>query len=112
MRTYPQIVKLDVGGLPVEWIGWQEAVNLYFTEKVAWEAGSEKITLHGGRNRATGRRSTMEIDSILAVMDRSRRFARGLVPPLTRRELYHRDGGICMYCGRHMPYREMQIEHI
>lgn len=112
MEAIPRILKLDAGGLPVEWIDWREAVGLYFTEKVAWEAGSEKIRLRGGRSRETGVRSELAIDSIVAVYDRSHRFARGLVPPLSRRELYHRDGGLCLYCGLRLSYREMQIEHV
>lgn len=112
MSAIPRILKLDAGGLPVEWVDWREAVGLYFTDKVAWEAGSEKILLRGGRSRETGFRSQIEIDSIIAVRDRSRRFARNLVPPLTRRELFHRDGGLCMYCGLRMTFSQMQIEHI
>lgn len=112
VQAFPRILKLEAGGLPVEWVDWQEAVGLYFTNKIAWEAGSEKITLHGGRSRETGIRSAIQIDSIIAVHDRAHRFARGLVPPLTRRELYHRDGGVCMYCGKHMHYGAMQIEHV
>ena len=112
MEAIPRILKLDVGGLPVEWLDWREAVGLYFTDKVAWEAGSEKIRLRGGRSRDTGDRSLMSIDSIIAVRDRSHRFARNLVPMLTRRELYHRDGGLCLYCGRALSYAQMQIEHI
>lgn len=112
VEVFPRVLKLDVGGLPVEWIDWREAVGLYFTDKIAWEAGSEKIRLRGGRCRETGDRSELAIDSIVAVRDRSHRFARGLVPTLSRRELYHRDGGICMYCGLHMNYRDMQIEHV
>lgn len=112
MTVIPHILKLDVGGLPVEWVDWREAVGLYFTDKIAWEAGSEKILLRGGRSRETGYRSRMEIDSIIAVRDRSQRFSRHLVPRLTRRELFRRDGGLCMYCGRHLTFAQMQIEHI
>lgn len=112
MEVLPRILKLDAGGLPVEWVDWREAVGLYFTDKIAWEAGSEKLTLRGGRSRETGVRSEVSIDSIIAVYDRSHRFARGLVPPLSRRELYHRDGGLCLYCGVHMRYTAMQIEHV
>lgn len=112
MEAFPRILKLDAGGLPVEWVDWREAVGLYFTNKIAWEAGSEKIHLRGGRSRTTGGRSSISIDSIIAVRDRSHRFARGLVPPLSRRELFHRDGGLCLYCGNKLNFREMQIEHI
>jgi hypothetical protein len=112
VATIPRILKLDAGGLPVEWIDWQAAVSLYFTDKIAWEAGSEKICLRGGRSRDTGIRSQLLIDSIIAVRDRSHRFARNLVPALTRRELYHRDGGLCMYCGTRQSFTQMQIEHV
>ena len=108
----PRILKLDAGGLPVEWVDWREAVSLYFTDKIAWEAGSEKICLRGGRSRETGIRSELAIDSIIAVRDRSHRFARNLVPALTRRELYHRDGGLCLYCGTRLGFTQMQIEHV
>jgi len=112
VTVIPRILKLDVGGLPVEWVDWREAVSLYFTEKIAWEAGSEKIRLRGGRSRETGIRSEMAIDSIIAVRDRSHRFARNLVPTLTRRELFHRDGGLCLYCGTRLTFGHMQIEHV
>lgn len=112
MHAIPRILKLDIGGLPVEWVDWREAVGLYFTGKIAWEAGSQKIWLRGGRSRETGDRSLMSIDSIIAVRDRSHRFSRNLVPVLTRRELYHRDGGLCMYCGKSLSYAHMQIEHV
>lgn len=112
MQAFPRILKLDAGGLPVEWVDWREAVGLYFTDKIAWEAGSEKIYLRGGRSRDTGNRSHLAIDSIIAVRDRSQRFARGLVPPLSRRELFHRDGGLCLYCGDKLTFKQMQIEHI
>lgn len=112
MAVIPRILKLDAGGLPVEWVDWREAVSLYFTDKIAWEAGSEKIRLRGGRSRESGRRSELSIDSIIAVRDRSHRFARNLVPALTRRELFHRDGGLCLYCGSRLTFAQMQIEHI
>jgi hypothetical protein len=112
VEAFPRILKLDAGGLPVEWVDWREAVGLYFTDKIAWEAGCQKILLRGGRSRETGARSELEIDSIIAVRDRSHRFARNLIPPLSRRELYHRDGGLCLYCGTRLAYREMQVEHV
>ena len=48
MPVIPHILKLDAGGLPVEWIEWQQAVSLYFTDKIAWEAGTEKIRYVAG----------------------------------------------------------------
>lgn len=109
--TLPKILKVDVGGLPVEWMDWQTAVNLIFNDKVAWSYGDRPIRLHGGRSRDTGLRSTLELDTILAVPDRSARFARG-VPPLNNRELFHRDRHLCLYCGGEFAGRDLTRDHI
>ena len=86
----PHILKLDTGGLPVSWITWQSAATLYCRERVVWEAGKERFVIHGGVSAATGRPSELNIGSIIAVGDRSRRFERG-VPLLTNRTLFQRD---------------------
>lgn len=109
--TLPKILKVDVGGLPVEWMDWQTAVNLVFNDKVVWSFGDHPIRLHGGRSRDTGLRSMLELDTILAVPDRSSRFALG-VPPLNNRELFHRDHHLCLYCGGAFPDRELTRDHI
>lgn len=109
--SLPKILKVDVGGLPVEWLDWQTAVHLVFSDKVVWSYGDRPIRLHGGRCRETGLRSTLELDTILAVPDRSARFARG-VPPLNNRELFHRDGHLCLYCGGEFSARELTRDHI
>ena len=33
-------------------------------------------------------------------------------PQLTRRGIYHRDRGICAYCGKWVPYSEASMDHI
>lgn len=108
---HPHILKLDIAGMPVEWLDWESAVGLYFTDKVSWEAGEERVTLYGGF-ADDGRRTTFSISTIIAVPEKRPLPVHGLVPPLTRRELYHRDSGLCMYCGTSLRYREMQFEHI
>ena len=61
-----RILKTDVGGLPVGWIGFEDAAKHVATGEVAWSLGSLAV-LHGGISRATSLRSVIEIPSIIAV---------------------------------------------
>jgi len=109
----PLILRLDVSGTPIQWMPWQAAVCLYSKDMVAWTAGSEEFTFLGGTARATGLRSRITINSIVAVKRSSqiRRVRRG-VPPLTNRELFHRDANLCMYCGAQHPDRQLTRDHV
>lgn len=107
----PSILKLDAGGMPVSWIRWQSAVTLYARNRVCWEAGEERFRIFGGLNSRTGERSTFEIGSIIAVADRSRRFASG-VPLLTNRTLFQRDRNLCLYCGSQFSQNLLTRDHV
>jgi 5-methylcytosine-specific restriction endonuclease McrA len=95
-----KVLRLDHTGQPAAWLSWQQAALLYSLDKVAWTAGEQTISLQGGINRVTGRRSVLEIHSIVATRGRSRRDRRRRkVPPLSNRALFLRDGHLCLYCG-------------
>ena len=108
---FPHVLKLDTGGLPVGWITWQSAVTLYSRERVKWEAGKERFVIHGGTCARTGQQSQVQIGSIIAVGDRSRRFERG-VPLLTNRTLFQRDHNLCLYCGHQFPVSQLTRDHV
>ena len=96
----PLILRLDVTGQPVRWLPWQVAVVLQSRAMIAWSAGETQFVFRGGINRISGERSSVSVSSIIAVKGRLRHGASGeLVPPLSNRELFQRDGGLCMYCG-------------
>ena len=106
------ILKLDVSGMPVGWIRWQTAATLYARDCVRWEAGAERFVIRGGINARTGRASVLEIGSIIAVADRSRRHSAGNAPMLTNRTLFQRDHNLCLYCGRQFPPGELTRDHV
>lgn len=108
----PSILKLDIGGMPVSWIRWQTAATLYARDCVRWEAGAERFVIRGGTNRFTGLPSEMQIGSIIAVADRSRRFSGGNAPLLTNRTLFQRDRNLCLYCGRQFSPSDLTRDHI
>ena len=94
------ILRLESSGQPLRWIDWQEAVILNARGRIAWSAGETEFTYWGGVNRSTGQRSSITVNSIIAVRGHGRQYTAGkIVPPLSNRELFLRDGNTCMYCG-------------
>jgi hypothetical protein len=110
--TIPRLLKLSAGGMPVAWIHWQRAVCLYMEHKVLWEVGEQAITIRGGHNRVSGERTLFNMSPIIAVNDHSRIWETGAVFPLTRRRLYARDRGLCLYCGHHLSETSMTVDHL
>ena len=80
---------------------------------IAWHAGEHLFTFRGGINRATGVRSRVTVSSIIAVKGRLRQAsAENLVPPLSNRELFLRDGHMCMYCGKEFSAHMLTRDHV
>ena len=48
----------------------------------------------------TGSRTEVEINSIVAVRGEFKRTYVNTIPPLNNRELFRRDGNLCLYCGK------------
>src|SRR3569833_3811849 len=68
-RSLSQLVlRTDVAGMPLEWIDYKEAARLYHQEQVAYTCGSTLYKLYGGVNARTGRRTILEVNSILATV--------------------------------------------
>lgn len=107
----PRILKTDPGGIPVNWIGWEDAVCHHFKNHVLWETGEQRIELRGGRSRG-GHVHTMAMAPIIAVPEQGAADLFNITPPLTRRELFQRDGGLCLYCNTRLRVSEMEFEHV
>lgn len=107
------ILRLDVSGHPVRWISWQHAVVLRSRNMIAWSAGDTKFTFLGGVNGRTGIRSSVWVSSIIAVKGRARESAINQgVPRLSNRELFMRDGHMCLYCGRQLTEVLLTRDHV
>lgn len=115
MDLRQQVLRTDVAGLPLEWIGYKEAVRLYALGQVAYILGSTVYSLHGGINAGTGRRSILEISSILATYGKSiaaSRLDSGYIPPVSNAALFKRDAFLCLYCGQHFGATDLSRDHI
>jgi len=110
-----QVLRTDVSGMPLEWIDYQEAVRLYHLEQVAYTCGSLLYCIRGGISASSGRRSVVEVNSIIATQGGAYAHLRArhdYVPPLTNSALFRRDFNLCLYCGGNFPVRELSRDHV
>ncbi len=112
---HQQVLRTDASGMPLEWIGYQEAAKLYHLGLVAYSCGTHLYTLHGGINARTGRQSCIEVNSIIATCHH---HGSGYgndpnyVPPLSNSALFRRDNNLCLYCGQHFMHTDLSRDHI
>ena len=109
-----QVLRTDASGMPLEWIGYQEAAKLYYLGQVAYSCGSSLFTLHGGFNAKNGRRSLLEINSIIATVshDGIHKIHENYHPPLSNQALFRRDDHHCLYCGQRFHAGVLSRDHI
>ncbi len=110
-----EVLRTDAAGMPLEWIDYQDAVKLYHLEQVAYGYGSPVYRLHGGISAKTGRRSVIEVNSIIATYGNNHALSKArehYVPPLNNHTLFKRDGHICMYCGKRFSSSDLSREHV
>lgn len=101
--------------MPLEWINFQEAVRIYHLGQVAYSCGVPLYRIRGGYNALSGRRSVIEVNSIIATLGDHHGLVKArqhYVPPLSNQALFARDAHMCMYCGDRFPARELSRDHI
>lgn len=110
-----QVLRTDVAGMPLEWVGYQEAVRLYHLGQVAYACGSLLYEIHGGISSLTGRRSVIGVNSIIATHGDNHAISKAhahYTPPLNNQTLFRRDAHLCMYCGTQFPDWQLSRDHI
>ncbi|TVQ70816.1 MAG: HNH endonuclease [Chromatiaceae bacterium] len=98
--------------MPMEWIDYQQAVRLYHAQQVAFTCGALLYRVHGGINARSGRRSVVEVNSIIATYGTNKAVRERYVPPLNNSALFKRDAHLCLYCGNPFPYRDLSRDHV
>lgn len=111
-ETAPLILTLDNAGRPINWVNWQEAVNLYVRQQVAWTASETTLRVYGGTCQRTGLRSFLDLNTIIAVRGAKARHNRDITPALTNRALFERDRHTCLYCGSHFKTSLLTRDHV
>jgi hypothetical protein len=101
--------------MPLEWIDFREAVRIYHLGLVAYTCGSTLYQVRGGYNAVSGKRSMIEISSIVATHGDSHALAKArahYVPPLNNETLFARDAHLCLYCGEQFAARLLSRDHV
>jgi hypothetical protein len=115
IETSLRILRTDVSGMPIEWIGFEETVKLHCLEQILYPMGSSLYVVRGGINAKTGRRSTLEVHSIICTLGQSRAHLRRhplYAPPLVNKALFRRDAHLCLYCGVQFSPTELSRDHV
>lgn len=110
-----QVLRTDVAGMPMEWIGYQEAVRLTCLEQVSYALGPTLYRIHGGYSSRTGRRSVIEVNAIIATLGSNPTLSNHgahYTPPLSNRALFKRDQHLCLYCGHQHRDAELSRDHV
>jgi len=104
------ILALNVSGDPVRWCSYEDAAYYYAKDLVAWSIGDD-YTLSGGIQRVSGERSTMKIESIIAIKGKMN-TKRSRIPRLTNHGLFRRDMNLCGYCGQQYVNAKLTRDHV
>jgi hypothetical protein len=110
-----QVLRTDVSGMPLEWIGYQEAVRLIALDQVSYSLGRMLYRIHGGINAKSGIQSVIEVNAIVASLGHhphEQLFSPSYTPPLSNKALFRRDQSLCLYCGEQFPNFLLSRDHV
>ena len=110
--TY-RILALDIAGNPHKWISYEDSCYYYAKGLIGWQMGDQDKIMKGGTNAASGLRSQLDINSIIAIKGALvTRIAGYENPPLNNRSLFKRDNCTCAYCGDIFPQSKLTRDHV
>jgi hypothetical protein len=106
------VLALDVGGIPRQWLNLEQAILYHAKGQVAWSLGDTIAKFRGGLQN-DGTESYLETPSIIAI-----RGGEGFNPAklgtvvLSNKTLFGRDRHVCAYCGNHFTSNHLSRDHI
>ena len=115
MNLQQRVLRTDVSGMPLEWVGYQEAVKLIILDQVSYTLGRTLYKIHGGTSALTGQQSVVNVNAIIATEGQhphKHLFASSYVPPLSNQSLFRRDPNLCLYCGEQFPNYLLSRDHV
>jgi 5-methylcytosine-specific restriction endonuclease McrA len=109
------VLRTDIAGMPLEWVGYRQAVRLISLGQVSYSLGRTLYRIHGGINAVSGLQSTVDVNAIIASHGRHPHallFGKGYTPPLSNKALFRRDQFLCLYCGEQFPHALLSRDHV
>lgn len=115
MDLQQRVLRTDVSGMPLEWVGYQQAVRLITLGQVSYTLGKTLYHIHGGINAISQRQSLVTVNAIIATAGQhphKHLFSENYIPPLTNQSLFRRDQNLCLYCGKQFPHFLLSRDHV
>lgn len=114
INRLPLILQLNSGGEAMRWIDYEKSAYYHAKGAVLWSMGQYEVLLRGGTSAKTGLRSTLIMDTIIAVecSMSPTKLHRYKSPPLKNKWLFKRDRNICAYCGGHFHKSQLTRDHV
>jgi len=113
IEQLPHVLTLDCAGTPHKWIDYQQYCYYKCKDLILWSMGENEYELHGGTNAKTGLRSTLMMNSIIAIKGHKLKDSHVLrTPALTNRTLFKRDKYTCAQCLNTLDKKFLSREHL
>jgi len=101
----PDVLVLDSNYRPVDFKSWKDAIkNVYEGRAIVIKEDESGRKLHSPSFE-------MGMPRVIKVRNAWTKRRRTSVP-MTRRNIYLRDGGECQYCGKHLKLDEYTLDHV
>ncbi len=101
-----EALALNQGGAPMDIMPWKRAVTL-------WSLGKAVVLEEYREARVRSIRLVLQLPAVIRCLE-TRTLPRHYtkVLPLNRRNLFLRDGGCCVYCGKAVSFSSYTIDHV
>ena len=114
MKEFPLVLQLDKAGNPQQWINFEQSCYHESKDNIAWAMGEIEFDVHGGTCAATGERTVMSINTIVAIKgqlsDKAMKHYNRV--PLNNKTLFRRDQNLCGYCADYFPAGKLTRDHV
>ena len=97
---------LNVAYMPIEIVCWQEAITMYFAKNAKILASYDDVIIHSPSISMPAPAVILREDADFV----ARAFTN--VMPFNRENLFKRDAGSCMYCGKKVTFDEFTFDHV
>lgn len=108
-----KVLVLNKAYLPINVKTWSDVMTEWSNDKVTVIDTYSDYFIRTGYNSITGKQLVMNCPSVV-YMHKSTMHQHALVRtiPFSRENLFHRDGGKCIYCKRVLTLSNFTIEHV
>lgn len=114
MKEFPLVLQLDKAGNPQQWINFEASCYHECKDNIAWSMGAVDFDVHGGTCAATGERTVVSINTIVAIKgqlsDKAMKHYNRV--PLNNKTLFRRDQNLCGYCGNYFSTTKLTRDHV